>query len=211
MKGINTVKVNYQLTIYNKKNNCKITRTEEMTDLFEDNTLFPKMIESIIRKNKIKCSRIHVENLKSNTWGSILDQKIIEYMDGNDFYYEWFQYELRDIQNKFKLFDKTINIIIDAPGQGGYVGEQNGIKFIIHSNEKDRHEHEPHIHCIYAGEEMRVRIDTLEIMKKDKELKNKKKVKIAIKWIKENQKELLKYYNCFAIQGNDNIKFEAYI
>ena len=104
--------------------------------------------------------------------------------------------------------DKTINIIIDAPGQGGYVGEQNGIKFVIHSNEKDRHEHEPHIHCIYAGEEMRVRIDTLEIMKKDKELKNKKKVKIAIKWIKENQKELLKYYNCFAIQGNDNIKFE---
>lgn len=86
-----------------------------------------------------------------------------------------------------------------------------GIKFYINNNEKDRHQFEPHVHCEYAGEEMRIRIDELTIMKKDKPFKNAKKVKVALKWVKEHQSSLLKFYNEFAINNSNNIKFEVNI
>ena len=62
------------------------------------------------------------------------------------------------------------------------MGEEEGIRFYINNNEKDYHQFEPHVHCEYSGEEMRIRIDTLVIMKKDKAFKNKKKVKKSNKF-----------------------------
>ena len=37
-------------------------------------------------------------------------------------------------------------------------------------------------------------------MKDDKEFKNKIKTKVALEWVKDNQKALLNYYNSFAIK-----------
>lgn len=188
--------------------NGKIKKIENLEGSFRRDILLPNMIKKIINKNKIESGYVHVDKLMSNTWGKIFSEDLLFYMDGRDYYYEWLNYRIDDIQEKFHLFDYAINVVCDDGGYGGYVGGTEGIKFYIHSNEKDRHEYEPHVHCRYAGEEMRVRIDTLEIMKNDKSFTNKNKTKKAIKWIQQFQNELLFYYKNYAIDGN-NIYFKA--
>lgn len=184
---------------------------DNLHDTFKSNTLFPSMIDSLVSKNNIKYLQIYVENLKNNTWGQILNEDLYIQVEGDDFHYKWLRYEIGDVQKVFNLFNNEINIIIDGPGIGKLVGEEEGIRFYINNNEKDRHQFEPHVHCEYSGEEMRIRIDTLEIMKKDKDFKNKKKAKKAINWVKEHQESLLKFYNSFAINENNSIIFEINI
>ena len=204
-----TIKTNYKLTICNDTNNCKIINN--LHDEVLSETLFPKMIETLVNKNNIKFSIIYVENLKKHTWGKILNKSLTKFMDNDDYTYDWLNYKIDDIQKMFGLFDKKLNIIINPSGMGGCVGEKEGIKFVVNSNEKDRHKYEPHVHCFYSNEEMRIRIDSLEIMKKDKSFSNSKKTKLAKNWIKQNQKGLLSYYERFAINGDNSIKFEAVI
>ena len=132
-------------------------------------------------------------------------------MDGDDFHYKWLRYEIGDVQNAFNLLNNKINIIINGPSFGRLIGVEEGIRFYINNNEKDYHQFEPHVHCEYSGEEMRIRIDTLEIMKNDKAFKNKKKVKKAINWVIKHQESLLKFYNSFAINKDNSIIFEIII
>ena len=178
---------------------------------FDDDILFPNMIKRLLAKHGIKSKQIQVEDIKTITWGKLLEDRLLGYVEGNNYYYSWLNYSLRDVNYTFHLFDNILNIIIDGPGIGGFIDEEEGIKFYINPDEKDRHEFEPHIHCEYQKEKMRIRIDTLEVMKKDKEFSKPKKVKVAKKWIKENQNALLKFYNSFAIKGDSNIKFEVNI
>ena len=202
------ININYKITIYDLE--CNIKVIDNLTASYSSDTLFPIMIDDLVKKNNIPHFQIYVENLKTNTWEKILGEQLASYCAGDDYHYKWLNYKLSDIEATFKLFDQVINIVIDGPGIGGLIGEDEGIKFIIKNNEKDRHEFEPHVHCKYSGEEMRIRIDTLQIMKDDKEFKNKRKTKIALEWVKENQQALLNYYNSFAIKGN-NIPFEINI
>ena len=151
------------------------------------------------------------ENLKSNTWGKILNEDLCNQIEGDDFHYKWLRNGIGDVQRAFHLFDNKINIVINGPGIGKFIGEEEGIRFYINNNEKDYHQFEPHVHCQYSGEEMRIRIDTLKIMKKDKAFKNKKKVKTAINWVTVHQKSLLKFYNSFVINQDNSIIFEINI
>lgn len=201
--------INYKITIYDVEGNIKII--DNLIDEFDSNEMFPDVIESIVDKNNIDHFQIYVEDLKTNTWDKVLTEDLSSQLEYDDYHYKWLNYTLRDVQDAFHLFDNVINIVIDGPGIGRYLGEKQGIKFFINNNEKDRHQFEPHVHCEYAGEEMRIRIDELTIMKKDKPFKNAKKVKIALKWIKEHQRSLLKFYNEFAINNSNNIKFEVNI
>lgn len=203
------ITIKYKLTIYDNDNNIKII--DNLIDNYDSNELFPNMIDSIVNKNKISNFQIYVEDLKNNTWGKILGEELASYCAGDDYHYKWCNYKISDIQKTFNLFDKKINIVINGPGIGILLDKKEGIRFIINNNEKDRHEFEPHVHCTYSNEEMRIRIDTLQIMKKDKEFKNKRKVKIAKDWIRKNQKALLKYYNSFAINGDSNIPLDILI
>ena len=198
---MNKINVNYRITIYDDKYNEKII--DNLYDTFDSNILFPNMVDSLVRKNNIKWFQIYVENLKSNTWGRI--------MDGDDVHYQWLRFKIGDVQKAFGLFDNQINIVVNASGLGKVMGEEEGIRFYINNNEKDYHQFEPHVHCEYSGEEMRIRIDTLVIMKKDKAFKNKKKVKKAINWVKVHQESLLKFYNSFAINEDNSIIFEVSI
>lgn len=201
--------INYKITIYDVEGNVRVI--DNLSDEFDSNEMFPDVIESIVDKNNIDHFQIYVEDLKTNTWDKVLPDDLSSQLEYDDYHYKWLNYTLRDVQDAFHLFDNVINIVIDGPGIGRYLGEKQGIKFFINNNEKDRHQFEPHVHCEYAGEEMRIRIDELTIMKKDKPFKNAKKVKIALKWIKEHQRSLLKFYNEFAINNSNNIKFEVNI
>lgn len=201
--------INYKITIYDVEGNIRVINN--LSDEFDSNEMFPDVIESIVDKNNIDHFQIYVEDLKTNTWDKVLPDDLSSQLEYDDYHYKWLNYTLRDVQDAFHLFDNVINIVIDGPGIGRYLGEMQGIRFYINNNEKDRHQFEPHVHCEYAGEEMRIRIDELTIMKKDKPFKNAKKVKVALKWIKEHQRSLLKFYNEFAINNSNNIKFEVNI
>lgn len=201
--------INYKITIYDVEGNIRVL--DNLSDEFDSNEMFPDVIESIVDKNNIDHFQIYVEYLKTNTWDKVLPDDLSSQLEYDDYHYKWLNYTLKDVQDAFHLFDNVINIVIDGPGIGRYLGEMQGIKFYINNNEKDRHQFEPHVHCEYAGEEMRIRIDELTIMKKDKPFKNAKKVKVALKWIKEHQSSLLKFYNEFAINNSNNIKFEVNI
>lgn len=201
--------INYKITIYDVEGNIRVI--DNLNDEFDSNGMFPDVIESIVDKNNIDHFQIYVEDLKTNTWDKVLPDDLSSQLQYDDYHYKWLNYTLKDVQDAFHLFDNVINIVIDGPGIGRYLGEMQGIKFYINNNEKDRHQFEPHVHCEYAGEEMRIRIDELTIMKKDKPFKNIKKVKVALKWVKEHQRSLLKFYNEFAINNSNNIKFEVNI
>lgn len=201
--------INYKITIYDVEGNIRVI--DNLSDEFDSNEMFPDVIKSIVDKNNIDHFQIYVEDLKTNTWDKVLPDDLSSQLEYDDYHYKWLNYTLRDVQDAFHLFDNVINIVIDGPGIGRYLGEMQGIKFYINNNEKDRHQFEPHVHCEYAGEEMRIRIDELTIMKKDKPFKNTKKVKVALKWVKEHQRSLLKFYNDFAINNSNNIKFEVNI
>lgn len=201
--------INYKITIYDVEGNIRVI--DNLSDKFDSNEIFPDVIESIVDKNNIDHFQIYVEDLKTNTWDKVLPEDLSSQLEYDDYHYKWLNYTLRDVQDAFHLFDNVINIVIDGPGIGRYLGEMQGIKFYINNNEKDRHQFEPHVHCEYAGEEMRIRIDELTIMKKDKPFKNAKKVKVALKWVNEHQSSLLKFYNEFAINNSNNIKFEVNI
>ncbi len=203
------INVNYKITIYDDNYNEKII--DNLHDIFDSDILFPDMVDSLARKNNINCFQIYVANLKSNTWGRILNEDLCIQMDGDDIKYKWLRYKVGDVQKAFNLFDNKINIVANASGFGKVMGEEEGIRFYINNNEKDYHQFEPHVHCEYSGEEMRIRIDTLVIMKKDKAFKNKKKVKKAISWVKNHQESLLKFYNSFAINEDNSIIFEVVI
>lgn len=198
--------------------NCKIIKTgvipnyeiiDNLSEVVDEENMFYDTIKELLKKNDVIYSQIFIKNLKKLTWGKLIkDKELLNELCGSDYNIECLNYSLKDLQDAFKLFDNKIIIIAQELGIGRIVGETNGIKFYINNNEKDRHEFEPHIHCKCGGEETRIRIDTLEIMKKDEQFKNTKKMRVAIEWIKKYQKGLLEFYNSFAINKGNNIKLE---
>lgn len=114
--------------------------------------------------------------------------------------------ELKKLENQFSISKHVIDLMLD-PGIGGSVGEYRGIHFYFHTDEKDIH-HKPHIHCKCSGEEMRIDLINLSII--DRPFKNNKRNKIALDCIKENQQELIKYWNRNVING-ESVKLRMYI
>ena len=100
---MNKINVNYRITIYDDKYNEKII--DNLYDTFDSNILFPNMVDSLVRKNNIKWFQIYVENLKSNTWGRILNEDLCIQMDGDDVHYKWLRFKIGDVQKAFGLFD----------------------------------------------------------------------------------------------------------
>lgn len=203
------ITVNYKLTIY--KNDLEVTIINNLTEIIPSSVIFTDMITLLVKKSGIKHFQLHVENLKRNTWEKIVGSNLAKYIDGDNLHYQWLNYSIGNIQDVFQLFDNEINIIINLTGFGKSVGENEGIKFIINPNERDRHQFEPHVHCEYSGEKMRIRLDTLEIMGKDKAFRNSKKVKKAMQWVEKNQTKLIDCYNSLNEVKDNDIKFEANI
>ncbi len=175
----------------------------------DNNITFCELID-IIKNNHINDKgfyQIYIENLVEKTWGSIFKEELIDEMGIDSYHYKWLNHSIEEINKMFNLFKEPINIIIDGPGIGKLMGEEEGIRFIIHSDEKDKHANNPHVHCEYSGETIFVYLKTLEILN-NKGVKNKKKTKIALKWIDYHKEELLSYWNQ-VVSSNANIDFKV--
>jgi len=191
--------VKYKIIKYDQSFN--ITEFNDLVAKVDENDIFTEMIEGLLRKNNIDFMYCRVDGLLDKTWIKYFGKEIPKKFCGENYTFKWANYGVGDMQKMFDFFDDTISIIVDPPGIGGTICCMEGVKFILNPGEKDRHEFEPHVHCEYENEKMRIRIDTLEVMKNDKEFSNRKKVKVAKRWIKQNQKKLLKCYNDFSIKG----------
>ena len=110
---------------------------------------------------------------------------------------------LSDLENQFNISHHVLEVLVGG-GIGGGVGDYHGIHFFFHTNEKDLH-HNPHIHCKYSGEEIRIDLNKLMIM--DKCFKNNRINKLALICVKKNQEQLIRYWNDVVIKG-EKIKFK---
>ena len=206
------MKIPYYFTLYDYSDGEEHITNSDIKNIEVDlNDKFPSVLRKIIKINNYSDKPYAIYDLKKMTWGIIVPLDLYDYCEGDDYTFDWLNYTVEELDKSFELFKEPLNISIDGPGIGDVVGDSEGISFYINSNEKDRHEFEPHVHCYYGDEEMRVRIDTLEIMKGDKPFKNGKKVKKAIKYIESLQEPMLRYYKDFSIKGLSGIKFKSYI
>lgn len=174
----------------------------------DGNKTLNELIDIIKSKHIIdnEFHEIYIDNLVEKTWLQYFDQDfIINRMHCDSYHYKWLNEKLNNIQETFHLFCNELNIIIDGPGNGVIIDEEEGIKFIIHSNELDKHANYPHIHAEYSGEEIFIYLKDGKLLN-NKGFKNNKKTKKAIKYVLENQEDLLKKWNLIT---GDNIKIDV--
>lgn len=101
------------------------------------------------------------------------------------------------IGGKLVKFDKETNIDSEitsivysevvAPQGSAYYDEIDGIMFFFHPGEKS-HQSYPHVHASYSGETISISLTNFHLTG---HFKNRKKTKIAIEYVKENQDALL--------------------
>ena len=94
--------------------------------------------------------------------------------------------KIKALNDRFEIGKKTLEIL-HIEGIGNTSGDIEGIKFFFHPNEHQHHRR--HIHCEYSGDEIRVDLDTLEVI--DGKPFRKTKMKKALYYIKKNQEELI--------------------
>ena len=143
-----------------------------------------------------------ITNLNQILWGKYNFKMLDD--DRNEL--DYYKMKLRKLNMYNNATENKLQIKIIS-GIGGEVGRIKKIVFFFHMNEKDIHRNTPHIHCKHAGEEIRVNLNTLQIMDK-REFKSKSNTKLALKAIKCNQEGLLKYWNDVVINGEKGVKYK---
>lgn len=151
--------------------------------------------------------QIYIEDLCEKTWLKFFDYDFIfRRMKIDSFHYRWLHNTLKDINKSFNLFNDEITIVIDGPGIGGLIEKIEGIEFIIHSNEKDKHKNNPHVHAKYCNEELFIYIKDGKVLNNNS-FKSKKKTKKAIDYVLNHKKELLESWNKIT---DSNLNIDVY-
>ena len=167
----------------------------EINEYINDDYTLKEALEYIYKLYDIKIGK---EQEKSKI--IYLTEYIFGELWGNNITYnnkKVYSTKVKNLNNIFGISDRILKIDYIS-GIGGTSGDIDGIKFFFHTNEKDLH-HRRHIHCIYSGEEMRINLDTLEVM--DKPFKNKKKVRRCMELIEMNQEKLIEMWDKIVIYG----------
>ena len=128
-------------------------------------------------------------------WGRFFSKDVCyQIIDSYDSYLDLC---LDDLEKQFEISHIVIPLFLDYDGIGRSIGDVEGVRIFFHLNEKDLH-HNPHVHCFYSGDEVRIEIDSLKIL--DKPFK-KSKMDVAIDFIKKNQDEMLNYWDKVVVNG----------
>ena len=158
-----------------------------------DNDMRLKDIIKYIEKTY--CEKDHnaiIDNINEIIYGRIVSKDSLSIID-NDFknYRNLLKVKLKDINYYSKNSKYNIIIVYNLEyGLGFGVGNEDGIKYEFHNNEKSIHANLPHINCKYSGEEIRINLLDNSIMDK-KEFKSPVVTKKAKKYVKKNREQLL--------------------
>lgn len=96
------------------------------------------------------------------------------------------------------LDEKQINVIyseIVALNNAAFYEENDGIVFFFHTNEKN-HMYQPHVHASYDGKTISISLKDYTITG---DLKNHKKNKSAINFVKNNADDLLRFWQKWSV------------
>lgn len=168
-----------------------------------DNCTLSELLEILEKKYALGMGYTFlITNLNQILWGKYNFKMLDD--DRNEL--DYYKMKLRKLNMYNNVTENKLQIEIIS-GIGGEVGRIKKIVFFFHMNEKDIHRNTPHIHCKHAGEEIRVNLNTLQIMDK-REFKSKSNTKLALKAIKCNQEGLLKYWNDVVINGEKGVKYK---
>lgn len=192
---------------YNKQRERDHIITNLSKEYSEDKTLREVLHEIYLEYNKVEKNNnvdwegyCDIFRINEFFWGQFFDKEFAANME-----YSFLDYKdmtIGDLNKQFKITNMIIPVVLNKD-KGAGVGDEEGIEFFFHTNEKDIH-HRRHIHCKYAETTTRVDLDTLEPI--DEPFK-KSKMKFAIKMIKENQKDLQNYWDTVVVKG-ETIKFK---
>lgn len=170
---------------------------------YNDTLKLSDILKSLYKKYGIDNKEeynIDIFNINKLFWKKHFSDNIIANLEYNLSDYE--NLTLKQLEKQFSISNLEIPLCLNYNDAGRSVGNNNGISFYFHSNEKDLH-HIPHIHCKYSGIETRINIANLTII--DKPFK-KNKMDYALNIVKENQKDLLLYWQKVVING-ESLKF----
>ena len=179
-------------------------KTTYLFDAFNEKNKLKTILEKIYTKYSISNKDwfdYNIFNINNLLWRQFFSDDLIQEFNYSET--DYINLTIEDLEKQFSIPKILIPIYLDYDGKGKAIGYSEGITFFFHTNEKDLH-HKPHIHCKYAGIETRIEIETLKIL--DKPFK-KSKMQYALKIIKENQKELINYWNKVVIKG-EKLKFK---
>ena len=128
---------------YNEKYENNYIRTNLSKEYSEDKTLREVLKEIYLEYNKVErendnnwedcCDIFDINEL---LWGQFFEKEFC-----SNIIYTFSDYKdmiLRDLDNQFKLSNIVIPVVLNAE-KGANVGEEEGIEFFFHTNEKDRH------------------------------------------------------------------------
>lgn len=184
---------NYETNIYSKSYNSTATFENILKELYSMFSIYKEDFEMDGDNYSAYICNGNLFGIEYNFIGLEPDYSIFDYEN----------IPIGLLEKQFQISKYKFEIILDLE-IGDVVGRERGIVFFFHSKEKDLH-HVPHIHCKYGSKELRVNLKTLEII--DTPFKNNKNNKIALEAIKNNQSELIKYWQSFVVNG-ETIKFK---
>ena len=186
------------LSWYIDKNNVQKFKQYQISEEFSDNLIFSVVLKYLYDKygiNNRKEYHYNIFNVNELFWKQYFSNSII--CDLNYSLNDYEKLTLNKLEKQFSVSKIEILVHLNCEAKGKTVGSKLGIDFFFHFNEKDLH-HKPHIHCSYSGIETRIEIKTLKIL--DKPFKSSK-MKYALKVVKDNQYELINYWNKAIVNG----------
>jgi len=143
--------------------------------------------------------RCDIFNINELLWGQFFKMDFAANMS-----YTFSDYKdmtIGDLNKQFTISNIVIPVFLNKD-KGANVGKSEGINFFFHPRE-DNH-NRPHIHCEYSGKTIFVDLTTLKVTHGSFK---KSKIDYAIQKIKENQEELIDYWNRF-VKNGETIKFK---
>ncbi len=144
-------------------------------------------------------NRCDVFNINELFWKQYFSNEIVSKID-----YTFSDYKKMTIgvlNKQFNICNMVIPVVLNKD-KGASVGYCEGIDFFFHPRE-DNHNN-PHIHCKYSGKTISIDLNTLKVLNGSFK---KSKIAFAIEKIKNNQTDLLMYWEKFVKKG-EPIKFK---
>ena len=195
-------------SIFHGNENEKRKCTEyHISKRYDDNKTLREVLKEIYYKydqhngkyNKDWENRCDIFNINELLWKQYFGDEITSKID-----YTFSDYKketIGDLNNQFNICNIEIPVVLNKE-KGVSVGSDEGIDFFFHTRE-DNHNN-PHIHCKYSGKTISIDLNTLKVLNGSFK---KNKIDFALKKIKENQTDLLNYWNNVVKKG-ESIKFK---
>ncbi len=138
-------------------------------------------------------------NLNELLWSQYFKDEIVKRI--NYSFKDYKDMTIGDLDKQFHISKMIIPVTLNKD-KGASVGNCEGIDFFFHPNE-GKHII-PHIHCEYSGETISIDLTSLKVFAGSFK---KSKIDFAIEKIKDNQEDLINYWNNVVVNG-ESMKFK---